>query len=368
MSVRSILCVDDSPSDLRMLETTLTGAGYVVATAQNGKQAVEAAARIKPDLVFMDVNMPEMDGFQATRTLSGSAETKMIPVVLVTASVLSGNRNFEARIHPNLKANFLASPPLVVAYAIAGTMQKDLTTEPLGNGKDGKPVYLRDIWPTEREIQQTMLASVTAEMFETQYADVFSGDSRWQTLDVPTGDRFAWEADSTYVRNPPYFDGMTMDPAPVKDIKGGVEEAVHSISSDRLRAEITRFLKIRPPVYHVTVGDVDRLVIQPGLPTFIMAYRNRGPQNVTTQFQRFAYESQLYAGRVNFVLVDLDQGDVSTKLGFTLPKQDDPYYVVYNPNGKVGLLINNPLMSESLMEDAIRSYFGPGHEPAKVIP
>lgn len=169
----------------------------------------------------------------------------------------------------------------------------------------------------------------------------------------------------------PYFLLVNNNPlmiGTVKDLKGGVEEAVHSISSDRLRAEITRFLKIRPPVYHVTVGDVDRLVIQPGLPTFIMAYRNRGPQNVTTQFQRFAYESQLYAGRVNFVLVDLDQGDISTKLGFTLPKQDDPYYVVYNPNGKVGLLINNPLMSESLMEDAIRSYFGPGHEPAKVIP
>lgn len=169
----------------------------------------------------------------------------------------------------------------------------------------------------------------------------------------------------------PYF--MLVNPNPlmigtVKDVKGGVEEAVHSISSDRLRAEITRFLKIKPPVYHVTAADVDRLVLQPGLPTFIMAYRNKGPQTVSTQFQRFAYESQLYAGRVNFVLIDLDQSDVSAKLGFTLPKQDEPYYVVYKPAGKVGLLINNPLMSESLMEDAIRSYFGPGHEPAKVIP
>ncbi len=154
----------------------------------------------------------------------------------------------------------------------------------------------------------------------------------------------------------------------VKDLNGGVEEAVHSISSDRLRAEIARFLKIKPPVYHVTVADVDRLVLQPGLPTFIMAYRNRGPQNITTQFQRFAYQSQLYAGRVNFVLVDLDQGDVSSKLGFTLPMQDEPYYVVYKPDGKVGLLINNPLLSEVAMQDAIRSYFGPGHEPAIVVP
>ncbi|MBW4531542.1 MAG: hypothetical protein KME02_12740 [Aphanothece saxicola GSE-SYN-MK-01-06B] len=154
----------------------------------------------------------------------------------------------------------------------------------------------------------------------------------------------------------------------VKDLKDGVEVPVHSISTDRLRAEITRFLKIRPPVYHVTVDEVERLILQPGLPTFIMAYRNKGPQNITTQFQRFAYESQLYAGRVNFVLIDLDQGDPSSKLGFKLPKQDEPYYVVYKPKGKVGLLINNPLLSEVLMEDAIRSYFGPGHEPAKVIP
>ena len=168
----------------------------------------------------------------------------------------------------------------------------------------------------------------------------------------------------------PYFMLLNNNPlmiGTIKDLKGGVEEAVHSVSSDRLRAEVARFLKIKPPVYHVTVGDVDRLVLQPGLPTFIMAYRNKGPQTVNTQFQRFAYESQLYAGRVNFVLVDLDQGDISAKLGFTLPKQDDPYYVVYKPNGKVGLLINNPLMSEPLMEDALRSYFGPGHEPAKVI-
>ncbi|MEQ1869437.1 MAG: aconitate hydratase AcnA [Vicinamibacterales bacterium] len=155
---------------------------------------------------------------------------------LVVASVLSGNRNFEGRIQQAVRANYLASPPLVVAYAIAGTMQKDLTTEPLGKGKDGAPVYLRDIWPTEREIQQTMLMAVTKEMFESQYADVFSGDSRWQTLDVPTGDVFAWEPDSTYVRNPPYFDGMTMQPAPLKNISGGRALAIlgDSITTDHI--------------------------------------------------------------------------------------------------------------------------------------
>ena len=124
---------------------------------------------------------------------------------LVVASVLSGNRNFEGRIQQQVRANYLASPPLVVAYALAGRMSLDLTTEPIGIDKDGALVYLRELWPTEREIQETMLSSVTAEMFREQYADVFSGDERWQSLKVPTGDRFDWEPDSTYIRNPPFF-------------------------------------------------------------------------------------------------------------------------------------------------------------------
>jgi aconitate hydratase len=138
---------------------------------------------------------------------------------LVVASVLSGNRNFEGRIQQQVRANYLASPPLVVAYAIAGRMTIDLTTEPIGVGKKGEPVYLREIWPTEREIQQTMLSSVTSAMFREQYADVFSGDERWKTLKVPTGSRFAWEPDSTYVRNPPFFDGLTLDIKALVDIR-----------------------------------------------------------------------------------------------------------------------------------------------------
>ncbi len=155
---------------------------------------------------------------------------------LVVASVLSGNRNFEGRIQQAVRANYLASPPLVVAYALAGTMNLDLTTEPLGTGASGEAVYLRDIWPSSREIQQTMMMAVTADMFREQYADVFSGDRRWQTLDVPTGDRFAWEPDSTYVRNPPFFDGITMEPAPLKDIVGGRALAIlgDSITTDHI--------------------------------------------------------------------------------------------------------------------------------------
>jgi len=131
---------------------------------------------------------------------------------LVVASVLSGNRNFEGRIQQDVRANYLASPPLVVAYALAGSMNIDITKEPLGTGKDGKPVYLKDVWPTEMEIQQTMLHSVTSEAFRQQYASVFEGDVRWQKLPVPKGDRFEWEADSTYIRNPPFLEGVTMTP------------------------------------------------------------------------------------------------------------------------------------------------------------
>ncbi len=139
---------------------------------------------------------------------------------LVVASVLSGNRNFEGRIQQEVRANYLASPPLVVAYALAGRMTTDLVTEPLGIGSDGQPVYLREIWPAERDIQETLLKAVRAEMFRTSYADVFKGDERWQGLPVPTGDRFTWDDASTYVRRPPFLEGLTMTPTPLADITG----------------------------------------------------------------------------------------------------------------------------------------------------
>jgi len=155
---------------------------------------------------------------------------------LVVASVLSGNRNFEGRVQQQVRANYLASPPLVVAYALAGTMNLDLTTEPLGTGKDGRPVYLRDIWPTQAELQATMLAAVTSDHFTREYADVFKGDERWQKLSVPTGDRFAWEPDSTYVRNPPFLESVSMEPAPLTDITGGRALAIlgDSITTDHI--------------------------------------------------------------------------------------------------------------------------------------
>ncbi|PRZ43749.1 aconitase [Antricoccus suffuscus] len=139
---------------------------------------------------------------------------------LSVTSVLSGNRNFEGRINPDVKMNYLASPPLVVAYAIAGTMDLDLTTEPLGTDTDGKPVFLHDIWPSPQEVQTVMDQAISSQMFSTDYADVFAGDERWQSLPTPTGDIFEWDADSTYVRRPPYFEGMPEKPAPVEDISG----------------------------------------------------------------------------------------------------------------------------------------------------
>jgi aconitate hydratase len=139
---------------------------------------------------------------------------------LAVVSVLSGNRNFEGRINPDVKMNYLASPPLVVAYAIAGTMDIDLTTEALGTDADGKPVMLADIWPSPRDVQDVIDVAVNAEMFAKDYADVFAGDERWTSLPTPTGQVFDWEDASTYVRKPPYFEGMAARPAPVADIEG----------------------------------------------------------------------------------------------------------------------------------------------------
>ena len=139
---------------------------------------------------------------------------------LAVTAVLSGNRNFEGRINPDVKMNYLASPPLVIAYALAGTMDFDFEKDSLGTGSDGSEVFLKDIWPTPAEVQETIDSSINSGMFTKQYAGVFEGDERWQSLKTPTGDTFAWDAKSTYVRKPPYFDGMSMSPAPVKNISG----------------------------------------------------------------------------------------------------------------------------------------------------
>ena len=139
---------------------------------------------------------------------------------LVAVSVLSGNRNFEGRINPLCRANYLASPPLVVAYALAGRMDFDIVNEPLGSDKSGQPVYLRDIWPTPQEVESTMRTSVSSDMFRKEYADVFTGDDSWRALPIPEGELYAWDGKSTYIKNPPFFEGMPLQPPPLADLHG----------------------------------------------------------------------------------------------------------------------------------------------------
>jgi aconitate hydratase len=138
----------------------------------------------------------------------------------VAAAVLSGNRNFEGRISSDVRANFLASPPLVVAYALAGTVDLDLTTEPIGHDTAGAPVYLRDIWPSQQEIADVVGRSVRGEQFRREYGSVFAGSEEWRAVDVPTGDLYSWDAASTYIQEPPFFTGLTPDPAPITPIRG----------------------------------------------------------------------------------------------------------------------------------------------------
>ncbi|HKI03849.1 MAG TPA: aconitate hydratase AcnA [Thermoanaerobaculia bacterium] len=155
---------------------------------------------------------------------------------LVAVAVLSGNRNFEGRINADVRANYLASPPLVVAYALAGRIDIDWQTEPVGTGKDGQPVFLRDLWPTRREVEETILRALHSDMFREQYKDVYAGDEHWNGLDVPEGDTYAWDPESTYVRQPPYFVDMPAEPAPVQDVHGARVLAVFgdSITTDHI--------------------------------------------------------------------------------------------------------------------------------------
>ena len=184
----------------------------------------------------------ELVGFGCTTCIGNSGP--LLPEIsaainehqLAAAAVLSGNRNFEGRIHPDVRMNYLASPPLVVAYALAGTMTLDLVNEPLGTGRDGEPVYLRDIWPSVQEVYEVARRSLASDLFERDYSDVFAGDDRWRGLDVPTGDRYAWDGSSTYVRKPPYFDGMEAEPAAPTDVAGARVLAVlgDSITTDHI--------------------------------------------------------------------------------------------------------------------------------------
>ena len=155
---------------------------------------------------------------------------------LVVASVLSGNRNFEGRINPDVRANYLMSPPLVVAFALAGRVDVDLRKDPLGTGKDGKPVFLADVWPSQREVEEAVQHSISSDMFRKTYGEVYSGDEHWQSLKVPKGNTYAWEHDSTYIQRAPYFDEMAAKPSPVSDIKNARVLAIlgDSVTTDHI--------------------------------------------------------------------------------------------------------------------------------------
>jgi aconitate hydratase len=176
---------------------------------------------------------------------------------LVVASVLSGNRNFEGRIQSQIKANYLASPPLVVAYALAGSMDCDLNNDPLGMDAEGRPVYLSEIWPSRMEIEEAMRSGIRSQMFRDKYADVFSGDDTWRSLEVPTGDQFAWDPFSTYVRKPPYFDGMTLEIAEPQDVRGARALGVFgdSVTTDHI-SPAGEIVRQSPSGHYLTENDV----------------------------------------------------------------------------------------------------------------
>ncbi len=194
---------------------------------------------LMPDLAAMGFNVV---GYGCTTCIgnSGPIDEPIAAAVkeqkIIACAVLSGNRNFEGRIHPLVRMNYLASPPLVVAYALAGSMNTDVATDSLGTGADGKPVYLKDIWPSRSEIQAIVASNLDSRMFRTSYAGVFTGDANWQKVPTPSGQTYAWDEHSTYVRNPPYFAGMTKKPGPVRDIVGARALAVlgDSVTTDHI--------------------------------------------------------------------------------------------------------------------------------------
>ena len=210
----------------KAVEAGLTRKPWVKTTLAPGSQVVTDYYEKSGLLPYLEKLGFDIVGYGCTTCIgnSGPLPTELSQAIqssdLAAVSVLSGNRNFEGRINPDVKMNYLASPPLVVAYALLGRMDVDITTEPLGTGTDGQPVYLRDIWPTDAEVQDVIRQAIDDDMYARRYADVFAGDDTWRNLPTPTGATFAWDADSTYVRKPPYFDGMAASPAPVTDVSG----------------------------------------------------------------------------------------------------------------------------------------------------
>ena len=204
----------------------LTSKPWVKTSLAPGSQIVAAYLEKAGLQTYLDKIGFNLVGFGCTTCIgnSGPLPAEISKAInengLVAAAVLSGNRNFEGRVSPDVQANYLASPPLVVAYALAGTVARDLSTEPLGTGSDGKPVYLKDIWPTNQEVQKFIAENISRDLFKSKYADVFHGDDRWRTIKAGAGLTYGWDDKSTYVQNPPYFKGITKSPRPITDLEG----------------------------------------------------------------------------------------------------------------------------------------------------
>jgi len=226
----------------KAVEAGLTTPPWVKTSLAPGSRVVTDYYTRAGLLKYLDKLRFQVVGYGCTTCIgnSGPLPTDVSKAIeehgLVAVSVLSGNRNFEGRISPEVRANYLMSPPLVVAYALAGHISHNFDTDTLGNGKDGKPVYLRDIWPTQKEVAETVASCIDSEMFRTQYATVTDGDANWQHLKFPSGETYGWEADSTYIRKAPYFDGMAATPSPVEEISGARVLAVlgDSVTTDHI--------------------------------------------------------------------------------------------------------------------------------------
>ena len=226
----------------KAVEKGLTVPLYVKTSLAPGSKVVRDYLEKAGLLGYLEKLKFHLVGYGCTTCIgnSGPLPTEVSQAIddkeLVVASVLSGNRNFEGRINSEVRANYLMSPPLVVAFALAGRIDTDLRKDPLGKGKDGKPVYLADIWPTSREVEEAMAQSITSEMFTKSYSEVFQGDERWRGLAVPKGETYAWEQDSTYIRRAPYFDDMAIKPTPVQEITGARVLAVlgDSVTTDHI--------------------------------------------------------------------------------------------------------------------------------------
>ncbi|MGA2101228.1 MAG: aconitate hydratase AcnA, partial [Candidatus Sulfotelmatobacter sp.] len=226
----------------KAVEKGLTVPPYVKTSLAPGSKVVRDYLEKAGLLGYLEKLKFHLVGYGCTTCIgnSGPLPTEVSQAIddkeLVVASVLSGNRNFEGRINSEVRANYLMSPPLVVAFALAGRIDTDLRKDPLGKGKDGQPVYLADIWPTSREIDEAMSQSITSEMFAKSYSEVFQGDERWRGLAVPKGETYAWEGDSTYIRRAPYFDDMAVKPTPVQEITNARVLAVlgDSVTTDHI--------------------------------------------------------------------------------------------------------------------------------------